>query len=370
MEAERERERVIVRTSVVGMLVNIALAGFKAAVGLAANSIAVVLDAVNNLSDALSSVITLVGTKLAGRAPDKEHPLGHGRIEYLTALSVAGIIFYAGATSLVESVKKILNPEAADYSVTSLVIITVAIFVKIALSLYFKAQGKTSGSKALYASGQDAGFDAVISVSVLACALFYIATGIGLEAWVGALIALFIIRSGYEMMADTLNDILGARTDKALAEEIKRTVCEDPVVHGAYDLYLYNYGPEKTYGSVHVEVSDRLSANEIDAMERRLGLRVLEKHGVHLTGISIYSVNLGDGELAEMRRRVTERVMAHDYSLQVHGFSADREKRVMSFDVVVAFGHDRDLAEKEIRDEVESMYPGYHVIVRIDTDVS
>lgn len=150
------RGRIIVRTSVIGIIVNILLAAFKAAVGITANSIAVLLDAVNNLSDALSSVITVVGAKLAGRKPDKEHPFGHGRIEYLSAMIIAAIVFYAGLTSLWESGKKIIEPEAADYSALSLVIIAVAVIVKIVLGRYFKRQGQAAESGALEASEADA----------------------------------------------------------------------------------------------------------------------------------------------------------------------------------------------------------------------
>ena len=166
-----EREKVIVRTSVIGIAANVLLAAFKAAVGLAANSIAVVLDAVNNLTDALSSVITIIGAKLGGKAPDKEHPLGHGRYEYLSALVIAAIVLYAGITALVESVKKIIEPEAADYSVVALVIIAAAVVVKIILGRYVSAKGRQVNSGSLVASGKDALFDAVLSASVLAAAL-------------------------------------------------------------------------------------------------------------------------------------------------------------------------------------------------------
>lgn len=198
------RGRIIVRTSVIGIIVNILLAAFKAAVGITANSIAVLLDAVNNLSDALSSVITVVGAKLAGRKPDKEHPFGHGRIEYLSAMIIAAIVFYAGLTSLWESGKKIIEPEAADYSALSLVIIAVAVIVKIVLGRYFKRQGQAAESGALEASGADALFDAILSFSVLISTLIYLGTGISLEAYVGVVIAAFIIKSGIDMMRETL----------------------------------------------------------------------------------------------------------------------------------------------------------------------
>ena len=371
MEQETaSRETIIVRTSVIGIIANIFLAAFKAVIGILSNSIAVVLDAVNNLSDALSSVITIVGTKLAAKAPDKKHPLGYGRIEYLTAMVVAAIVFYAGITSLTESVKKIIHPQTPDYSAVSLVIIAAAVLVKLFLGRYVKGVGEKVNSGSLVASGSDAGFDAVLSASVLASALIYIAAGISLEAYVGILIAAIIIKSGIEMMIETLNDILGSRTEKEFANALKRTICEDEKVHGAFDLYLYNYGPDKNYGSVHVEVEDSMGANEIDAMQRRIQLNVYRKHGVILTGIGIYAINTSEDEAGRIRLDVMEHVMAHEYSMQFHGFYIDIPKKWMSFDVVLSFECDREQAIEEICQEIQGLYPGYQVVAQPDIDIA
>lgn len=365
-----QRERAIVRTSIISILANIALAGFKAAVGLAVHSIAVVLDAVNNLSDALSSVITVIGTKLAVKAPDKKHPFGYGRIEYLTAMIVAGIVLYAGITSLVETVKKIIAPEAADYSAASLIIIGAAVAVKFLLGRYVQSQGKKVNSASLIASGSDAGFDAILSASVFVSAVVYLLSGVSLEAYVGVLISIFIIKSGIEMMIDTLDDILGRRTDTELAQAIKKTACEDPDVHGAFDLFLYNYGPDRNYGSIHVEVNDTMTANEIDAMDRRLQASVYSKHGVILTGIGLYSINTSNDEAGRMRNAVLEKVMAHDYAMQFHGFYADTAAKTMSFDVVLSFDCDHQAAIREIHDEIQTVYPGYTILVQPDVDIT
>ncbi|MBP5618582.1 MAG: cation transporter, partial [Clostridia bacterium] len=208
-----DREKGIVRTSIIGIVTNVFLAGFKAAIGLLSHSIAVTLDPVNNLSDALSSVVTILGAKLGGKQPDKKHPLGYGRIEYLSSMIVAALVLYAGITSLVESIKKIIHPEAADYSTVSLIIISVAIVVKLLLGLYVKKQGKQVNSGALTASGSDALFDAILSASVLASAIVFLIWGVSLEAYVGVVIAIFIIKAGLEMMVETLNDIIGKRED-------------------------------------------------------------------------------------------------------------------------------------------------------------
>ena len=178
--AEEERSRVIVRTSVLGILANIGLAGFKAAAGLVSGSIAIVLDAVNNLSDAASSVITILGTKLAARQPDKKHPFGYGRIEYLSAMIIALLVLYAGITAFSESVKAILHPSEPDYTPVTLVIVAVGVLVKILLGRYVKQTGERVHSDSLVNSGEDASMDAIISASTLVAAVLWLLLHISL----------------------------------------------------------------------------------------------------------------------------------------------------------------------------------------------
>lgn len=368
-ESTVSRDSVIIRTSVIGILTNVFLAAFKAAVGIVSHSIAVTLDAVNNLSDALSSIITIVGTKLAGKSPDKKHPLGHGRVEYLSAMIVSGIVLYAGITSAVESVKKIIHPEAAEYSTVSLIIIAVAIAVKLILGKYVKKQGEMVNSGSLVASGSDATFDAILSASVLASAIIFLTTGISLEAWVGVVIAVFIIRSGIEMVTETLDDILGKRADSDVTVRIKRILSEEPEVRGAYDLFLYNYGPDRDYGSVHIELPDTMTVEEVDRLTRRLEAKVYDQTGVALTGIGVYSYNTS-GEAVKLRSEVTKRVMAHDWALQIHGFYFDMESREVRFDVVMSFDIDHGEGVKILTEEMQEAFPDYHFIVVPDIDIS
>ena len=366
---QQNRNRVIVRTSVIGILANLALAGLKAVIGLAANSIAVILDAVNNLSDALSSVITIIGTHLASKAPDQKHPLGHGRAEYLSAMVVSALVLYAGITSLVESVKKIITPEAADYSVLSLVIIASAVVVKLLLGSYVKAQGKKVNSGSLIASGSDALFDAILSASVLLSALIYFIWGLSLEAYVGVLLSAYIIKSGVEMLLDTFDEILGKRADRDFVNEIKQTICEEEWVSGAYDLILHSYGPEKMIGSVHVEVPDTLTAEDIDRMERRIAQRVYQQHGVILTGIGIYALNTQNDEIRAMRSRVTRIVLAHDGVLQIHGFFVDMEKKTLHLDIILDFAlPDRGQTFADICAELRAAYPDFELMATMDID--
>ena len=367
---ENNREKIIVRTSVIGIVVNIFLVLFKAFVGFASNSIAVILDAVNNLSDALSSVVTIIGAKLGAKQPDKKHPLGYGRIEYLSSMIIAALVLYAGGTSLVESVKKIFKPGEVEYGTVSIIIISVAIVAKLILGLFVKKQGKKVNSGALSASGSDALFDAILSSSVLASAIVYLIWGISLEAYVGVIIAGFIIKAGIEMMIETLNDIIGKREDAETSKELKQIICEEESVLGAYDLILFNYGPNKNYGSVHIELPDTMSVDDVDKITRKIQLNVFQKTGVILTGIGVYSFNTSDDEVAQIRNAIQKAVLSHEWALQMHGFYADTEKKTIRFDVVISFEIERKEAMDILNKEVKELYPSYEIAIIPDVDVT
>ena len=366
-----QRDQVIVRTSVIGILANLFLSGFKAVVGLVSGSIAIVLDAVNNLSDALSSVITIIGTKLAGRRPDREHPYGHGRIEYLSAIGISVIVLYAGVTSLIASVQKIISPTRPEYAAPGLIIVAVAVLVKLLLGRYVQSVGEKVNSHALVDSGKDATLDAVISASTLAAALIFLATGVSLEAWLGAVISLVIIKSGIGMLGESLSEILGERADPALTRAIKDTVCEFPQVHGAYDLVVHNYGPRTMIGSLHIEVDDTLTAGELDALERDITQAVLKRHQVILTGIGVYARNTHDDAVARLFGDVRRTVMGREYVLQMHGFFADPESKLILFDVIVYYAApDAEAVRDDIVKDLRALYPDHQIEVTLDKDIS
>ena len=369
-QAVKSRDQIIIRTSIIGIAANIFLAAFKAVIGLLSHSIAVTLDAVNNLSDALSSLITIIGAGLANRKPDKKHPLGHGRTEYLSAITVSAIVLYAGINSAVESVRKIMSPETPDYSNISLIIIAAAVIVKIILGRYFTLKGKEAGSGALEASGADASFDAILSLSVLACAVLFRMTGISLEAFVGAVISVFIIKSGIEMMLETLDDIIGKRADPDKVREIKRLIKEEPEVRGVYDLFINNYGPGRDYASLHIELPDVMTVEEVDTITRRLQQKVYKGTGVIITGVGVYSYNTKDQEAAKIRNTVMETVLQHEWALQVHAFNADTKKKKMRFDVVLSFDIDPRQGYEVIMKEIRRLYPDYAITITSDIDIA
>ena len=365
-----DRSRLIIKTSILGIAANVFLAAFKAAVGVLSNSIAVVLDAVNNFSDALSSVVTIVGTKLASKFPDKKHPLGYGRLEYMSALFVAAIILYAGGTSAIESVKKIIEPQKADYSMVSLVIIAASVIVKLVLGLYVKSQGKKTKSGALSSSGSDALFDAILSLSVFVSAVIYILTGISLEAYVGVLISVFIIKAGCEMMIETLDEIIGKRADPELVGKIKRLISAEDGVRGAYDLILNNYGTDKNYASVHVELPDSMTVEQVDVLTRKIESKVFKETGVILTGVGVYSYNTKNDEAASIREKIFKIVKSHDWAIQMHGFYADTAQKTIRFDVVMSFEMSFSEGLKILCAEIQSQFPEYKIIIAPDVDVS
>lgn len=371
MDTNLSRDKKIIRTSIIGILANIFLAGFKAVVGLTSNSIAIVMDAVNNLSDAASSVITIVGTKLAGKEADRKHPFGYGRIEYLSAMLISLIVLYAGITAFTESVKKIIHPDTPEYSTASLIIVTTAILVKIVLGRYVKSVGEKVNSDSLINSGEDATLDSVISASTLAAAILYLLTDIAIESWLGALIALVIIKSGFEMLGGTISKILGERVDAQLVRDIKETVKSFPDVIGVYDVIMHNYGPDSYSGSLHIDVPDTMSAEDLDKLLRKIQVKVYTEHNVILTAIGIYSFNTKDKEAVAIRINVSKIIMSDPYVLQMHGFNVNKAEKTMRFDVVISFdAKDRRSVYEKVCEEVQKAYPDYQLEIAMDMDFS
>lgn len=366
-----KREKVVIKTSIISIISNIVLAGFKAFVGLLANSISIISDAVNNLSDALSSIITIIGTKLAGKSPDKKHPFGYGRIEYMTSLIVSVIVLYAGITALIESIKKIIHPEAVDYSILTLVILSVGIIIKFILGIYVKKKGKEIHSDSLIASGSDAFNDAILSISVLASAIIYMIFNISLEAYVGVILSIFIIKAGFELIKESVDNMLGVRVESSLTKSIKKEIMKEKDVEGAYDLVLNDYGPDKYLGSVHIEVLDTLTVADIDKISRKITKNIQEKYGVILHTIGVYSINTKDKKTIETKKDITKIVFSHKGILQMHGFYLDEEEKRISFDIIIDFKiKNPEETYQEIYNEITKKYPNYKISITLDIDIS
>ena len=365
-----DRNSQIIRTSVIGIVANVLLAAFKAVVGIIAGSVAIVMDAVNNLSDALSSVITIVGTKLSQRPADRKHPFGFGRIEYFSAIIIAVIVLSAGITSLIESVKKIFNPTEPTYTTATLIVIVVAIVVKLILGWFVKKKGQQLHSDALVASGSDALFDAIITAATLVSAGIMLIWGISLDGYLGAIISILIIKAGIEMLASPVNELLGAKVSPELVKEIRQEVMGFDGVRGVYDIILHNYGPEVMIGSLHIGVPDTLSAHDIHGLTRSITNTLFANHGIIMT-VGIYSVATGENLRAELQSKVMKTLAAHKELVQVHGFYYSEKDQMLSVDVVPDIScHDEDALCRKLTEEIQSLVPDLQVVIVIDHNYS
>jgi cation diffusion facilitator family transporter len=361
-----DRSSQIIRTSWIGIIANVLLAGFKAVVGILASSVAIVMDAVNNLSDALSSVITIVGTKLSQRPPDRKHPFGFGRIEYFSAIIIAVIVLSAGITSLIESVKKIFEPTEPSYTTTTLVVIAVAIVVKIILGLYVKRKGEQFLSDALIASGSDALFDAVITLATLVSAGVMLLCDVSLDGILGALISIVIIKAGIEMLASPVNELLGTSISADFAKQIQKEVSDFEGVHGVFDLILHNYGPDVKIGSLHINVYDTMSAHEIHGLTRKITMYMIERHNIIMT-VGVYAIATGDNRRAELQSKVMQTLAARMDIVQVHGFYYSEKEQYLSVDVVPDVAvHDDAAFVSQLKSEIQPLVPGMQVDIIVD----
>ena len=365
------RDRIIVRTSIIGIAANVFLAAFKAVIGILSHSIAITMDSVNNISDAGSSLITIIGTKLSQKQPDKKHPWGYGRIEYLSAMLISLIILYAGITSLTESVKKIISPEIPDYSAVSLVIVGVAVLVKIFLGRYVKKTGESVKSDSLINSGTDALMDSIISASTLAAAIVYIISGVSLEAWLGAVISVVIIKSGIDMLKDTFSEILGQRIEPDTVNAVVKCMMQFPGVRGVYDLIFHDYGPDKINCSAHIEIPDTMTADQIDRLQNDIAVKVYKEYNIIITAIGIYAIDEKDPDVVNARSQVSQIADETEYVLQVHGFYLDKIKKFIKFDVIISFdAADRNIVYQQFVGKIQNAYPDYKIIANQDTDFS
>ena len=361
-----DRSQEIIRTSWIGIAANLLLAGFKAAVGILASSVAIVMDAVNNLSDALSSVITIVGTKLSQRPADRKHPFGFGRVEYFSAIIIAVIVLSAGITSFIESGKKIFDPTEPEYTTTTLVVIVVAIEVKLILGQYVKRKGQQLKSDALIASGSDALADAVIRLATLLAAGVMLLWGVSLDGILGALISIVIIKAGIEMLASPINELLGTSISQDFAKQIQKEVSDFEGVHGVFDLILHNYGPDVKIGSLHINVYDTMTAHDIHGLTRQISTRMFEKYGIVMT-VGVYAVATGDNRRAELQAIVMQTIARHKDIVQVHGFYYSEKNKYLSVDVVPDISvHDDTLLVSQLANKLQPLVPETRVVIVVD----
>lgn len=363
-----DRNKKIIRVSILGIFVNVILVIFKGIVGLIANSISIILDALNNFSDAITQVVTLVGAKISGKKPTKKHPYGYGRVEYISNQIVAAIVIAIGAISLKEAIEKIINPSTdINYTAFTFIIISVSIVVKIIYGIYLRIVGKKLSSTALKATSIDAISDSILSLATLICAIIYVNVGKNFEGYAGVLISIIIIKAGIELMIETINSIIGNRVDDELAKKIKELVNSYDKVKGSYDLIINEYGPEKQIASIHIELDDDVKASEIHRITREITEKAFIEFGIILT-VGIYASN---DEQKELKDYITKIVNSYSTIKEMHGFYVDNTKKIISFDLVFDFKeNERHKIIEKIKNDIESKYTDYEVYIVLDADYS
>ena len=366
----KDRNKEIIRTSYVGVAANVLLAGFKAVVGLAAGSVAIVMDALNNLTDVLSSVITIVGTRLSSRPADHDHPFGHGRIEYFSAIIIAIIVLMAGVGSLIESVRKIIDPTTPHYSTVTLTVIIVAIGVKLVLGRYVKRTGERLKSDALIASGADALFDAAVTLATLLSAAIMLVWGVNLDGIFGTLISLVILKAGYEMLSSPINELLGSRISPEFVAQLKEEVMSFKEVHGVFDIIMNSYGPDTIIGSLHVNVAETMTARDIHRLTRSIAQRIYDRFHVILT-VGVYAISTEQSGMGRLQHDVMTFVAQHEGVLQVHAFFYYDDRNLITLDVVPQDSvTDAAQFSETIEDDLRRQFPGYHFSIVIDHNYS
>lgn len=360
------REHEIVKASVIGIAGNMLLVAFKMIIGFFSHSIAIILDGVNNATDALSSIITIVGTKVAGRPPDGKHPFGYGRIEYLTSVVIAVIILVAGALSLRESILKIIHPATPSYSTLTITIIVVAILGKIVLGVIFKHCGDKTSCEALIASGVDSNYDAVLSAGTLVVALAQNIWNINIDGLVGVIISLVVCKAGIEVLHDALAPIIGTPEDRQRVADIKRYIRTFPNVCDVHNVILDNFGPNKVIGSVYIDVPDSLTARQVGELTRSIAKGLQKKFNVELT-VGIRTDNTTP-EFAPMKNMLDELAKEVEGILNVHAFYVDPETKTCYFDMVVKLKANSKKAKDDLITAMQKRYPDFTFDVQVEVD--
>ena len=352
-----------------GIVCNIILFLMKLLAGLLAGSVAIIADAVNNLSDASSSVVTLLGFRLAQMPADEDHPYGHARYEYLSGLMVAVLILVIGVELVKSSVGKIIHPEAIDFSLLTVGILVASVLVKLWMSLFFGTLGKRINSLTLQATSVDSRNDVVSTIAVLAGCLVGYIFHVNIDGYVGLLVALFILYSGVNIVRETISPLLGEQADEELVKKIKTLVYSHEAVLNVHDLLIHDYGPGRCFASIHAEVSARLDPMEVHDILDEIECAVLDKLNVHLV-IHYDPVLPDDDEWAEMSGLMGEILseVAPEVSMHCFRMVGGAKQKNLVFDLMVPYDSKKTNTElkRKIDQNLLARNKHYGTIIRFD----
>ncbi len=371
MLEKRERASAIQRATCIGIGTNTLMGAAKILVGLKSSSLAFLSDGANNLSDSLSSLITLLGFKASRRSPTKSHPMGYGRIEYLSALFVSIAVLVTGFSFLKSSILSLKNPNEITLTIKSAIVIMTTVIIKLALWLFYRKEGKRTESLSLTAASLDSLSDAAVSGMTIITALIEVFFSISLDAVCGIIVSLFIMWTGFSSILNTSDTILGKRPDKAEVQKIRNIIKDYPPLSGGYDIRIHSYGPESAVGTIDVEVPFTSTAEDIYEAMEKAKKRLLSETGIEFT-FGMNAENQDDERVKEMMEKTEKCIkMASPDVLGIHGFHVHFEEKRIEFDVVVSFSlKDWDTFRKNLIGILEMVFPDYTVSFNIDPDYS
>lgn len=351
------RNREMVRYNLIGMSVNFVLSVTKFIIGTAANSYAVVLDGFNSLSDLISSFFIIVFSRLSEKRADKDHPFGYGRLEYVCSVLITGLIMFIGVRSIIEAVKNIVSPPAEpDYKIVVILVMSISLVVKVVFGRLMKKKGEELKSESMIMNGADNLSDAYIAISVIFSIVIYKTFGIVIENYLCIVISLLILKTGTDMLKETMNKILGAPADPEFRKKITRMIFMEESVYNVSSLVIHNYGENNCIGSVDIEVDENMKASEIGDLSRRLKEKAKEM-GLTLTSVGVSGTRV-DPKADSIRDQIIETAMGHKQIRRVQSITVDFRKREITFAVV----HDHGYADKEediavLKEELQKLYP-------------
>lgn len=362
------REGVISATSILNIITNLFIALLKVIFGVIASSIAIISEGVNNATDAMSSVLTLVGTKLASKKRDAKHPFGYGRVEYLTSLIISIFILVSGFEVLMDSIKRVFNPEQLNISYLSLIVVAISAVLKFLLGSFTILKGKQADSETLSAVGYDCRNDSYVSLVTIATALLFLFTKINVDAYAGVFTSILILKTGYEILSSTVSELLGEPADHELVSNLYKEIRNTKGVINAVDMILHNYGPENYSGSCNVEIDHSKSVGEIYQTLHELQLRIMYEYRVAMV-FGIYAVDKDSKESKKLHQEIASYVKMHEHIKSYHAIYFDRKSDNIYCDLVVDYEAD-DLAkiQKDFTSYLSDIYPDRKIIVNIDTE--
>lgn len=374
----KDVEKISVRTaygvlaSVVGIFCNVFLFIVKIVVGLALHSVSVMADAFNNLSDAGSSIISFVGVKMAEKPADKDHPFGHGRIEYISALIVSFLVLEVGFTFLKDSFRKIWTPEELNFQMISVVILLLSVAVKLWLGLFNRKLGKKINSKVMMAVFTDSMGDVVTTGATIVSILFFGLTGINIDGFVGVGVALVVMWAGVGIARDTLEPLIGAAIDPDVYEQIKRFVESYDGIQGTHDLIVHNYGPGRSMASIHAEVPNDMDVERSHEIIDRIERDAAKQMGIFLV-IHMDPVEMKDERVLCVRKQVEQLLRELDPSCSIHDFRVvhGELQSNLVFDMVVPIEYDKKTRNElplRLAERIRDVEPGYECVITVDYD--